>query len=231
MTIKRCILNSQIAAAVEINAELKGWGIARRVLASLSAMNWEDESQATLAKTAVLNQLYSTNVMAVSRMASHIERLSEDAGLSRDDFVETVSKIAALDGEDSKRKHWVFASKYAHFFIDPDKFPIYDRLAADVVLFHTGERKNLGESANPYKEFCDRFFEIREKSGLSAASLSEMDSYLWFAGCYRRWLRRLDKAAINREVKDYLTGTSRDGTNPKEALLRRLVPEEYICDF
>ena len=231
VTVKRHVLSDQVLAAVEIRNALDGWSAANGVLSSLARMKWEDEHEAALAKAAVLNQLYFTNVMAIFRMAKRIESLAKDGVFDRDDPVEVVEAIAALDGENSKRKHWVFASKYAHFFIDTDRFPIYDRLAADMVLFHTGERMNISERENPYRLFYDRFIEVRGASGLSSRTCSDMDAYLWLAGCYRLWLKKGEKAEINREVFGYLADTKRDGTSKKEVLLRRLIPEDYFGDF
>lgn len=191
----------------------------------------DNDYESALVKTSALNQLYFTNVMAVFRMGRHIESLAKNGVFEKSDPVEIVGDIATLDGENAKRRHWVFASKFGHFFIDEDRFPIYDRLAADVLLFHTGERLNIAERHNPYREFYDRFQEVREVSGLSEESCSDLDSYLWFAGCYRVWLKKGTKADINREVYQYLSGTQCDGDSKKETLLRRLIPDQYLLDF
>lgn len=228
--VKRPILPDQILAAVEIRNYLAGWGAANGVLASLARMMPTHDFESALAKAAVLNQLYFTNVMAVFRMGKHIEALANAGVFIEEDPVEVVRAIAALDGEDSKRKHWVFGAKYAHFFIDPDRYPVYDRLAADTLLFHTGERVAIGERENPYREFYERLLAVKEASGLSAASFAAIDSYLWLTGCYRQWLRRGEKAQINVEVRDYLRSTT-GGDSDEERLLGRLVPGEYVNDF
>jgi hypothetical protein len=228
VTVKRWILPDQVVAAVEIKNDLEGWGGANGALASLARMMLKHDFESSLTKTAALNQLYYTNVWAVFRMAKHIEALATDGVFENPDPMKVVEAIAALDGD---RMHWVFASKYAHFFIDADRYPIYDRLAADVMLFHTGERMNISERENPYRLFYDRFQEVREESGLGLESCSNLDSYLWLAGCYRLWLRKGEKAEINREVFDYFGGVEREGTSDKEVLLRRLVPDIYFGDF
>lgn len=231
MTVKRCIHSDQLAAAVEIKNDLDGWGAANGSLHSIARLFPEDDYESALVKVSALNQLYFTNVMAVFRMGRHVESLAKNGVFDKEDPVEIVEDIATLDGENAKRKHWVFASKFGHFFINEDRFPIYDRLAADVVLFHTGERVNIAERENPYREFYDRFLEVREASGLSKESCSDLDSYLWLAGCYRIWLKKGEKADINREVYGYLDGTQRDGKSDREVLLRRLIPDDYYGDF
>ena len=77
-----------------------------------------------LLKASVLNQLYATNVFAIFDMAGHIcEVIGAYQGPAGPPLVE---KIALMRFGDKERRFVSFASKYAHFFIDPSTFPIVD---------------------------------------------------------------------------------------------------------
>lgn len=90
---------------------------------------------ATLAKVAAVNALYSTTVHAFVRVAEHFATV-----LARSDLQaagpELVDALAAVPrGGNEKRpvRRLSLAAKFAHFFVDEDRFPIYDRYAVRMV--------------------------------------------------------------------------------------------------
>ena len=118
---------SQIEAANRLHSKLLQWQITDRALHALHVNLPGFDIEATLLKVAAVNQLYGTNVYAVMRMAQHITKVMLTAGNMED--TDLVEKLASLPG----RQHLSFASKFAHFFIDMERFPIYDSYAVKMV--------------------------------------------------------------------------------------------------
>ena len=98
--------------------------------------------------------------------------------------VDFVKKLATLPN--IKRKHISFASKFAHFFIDEERFPIYDSYAVKMVAYHLGEQGLVRDTDNPYKAFVANFHQLKQVAGLECTT-RELDHYLWLAGMFRKW--------------------------------------------
>ncbi|GHO80505.1 hypothetical protein KSD_82760 [Ktedonobacter sp. SOSP1-85] len=114
------LLESQIEAANRLHQHLQQWQVADKALSALQLRFPGFDMEATLLKVVVVNQLYGTNILAVTRMAEHVTTIMLSAG-GRNAF-DLVEQIALFSG----KKHLSFASKFAHFFIDMERFPIYD---------------------------------------------------------------------------------------------------------
>jgi len=52
-----------------------------------------------------------------------------------------------------------FASKFAHFFIDPDQFPIYDSYAVKMLTYHLNGKGREGLS---YEQFAAGFSALKD---------------------------------------------------------------------
>ena len=150
------------------------------------------DAEATLLKVVAVNQLYGTNVYAVIRMSQHIAEVMPEANNIED--ADLVEKLASLTG----RKHLSFASKFAHFFIDMERFPIYDSFAVKMVAYHLGKQGQFTSTAHPYQAFLENINRLKERAHLSCTS-KELDRYLWLAGLYQAWLRS-SAPQINVEV-------------------------------
>jgi hypothetical protein len=120
--------------------------------------------------------------------------------------------------------HLSFASKFAHFFIDMERFPIYDSYAVKMVAYHLGRHGQDRKTEYPYKAFIEDLHRLRNNARLSCTA-RELDHYLWLAGLYQVWLRDPD-SPINIEVKklfellssatlDELTKLTEDGHDRK----------------
>jgi hypothetical protein len=96
------------------------------------------------------------------------------------------------------RKHLSFASKFAHFFIDMERFPIYDSYAVKMVAYYLGRQGQVTNTAHPYKAFVENINRLKERAHLSCTS-KKLDRYLWLAGLYQTWLRN-PASQINAEV-------------------------------
>jgi hypothetical protein len=124
------LLVSQIEAANKLHQQLLQWQITARTLYTLRIHFPSFDTEATLLKVVAINQLYGTNIYAVIRMAQHITEIMHIA--DKLEASELVEQLASL----SDRKHRSFASKFAHFFIDMERFPIYDSFAVKTVAHH-----------------------------------------------------------------------------------------------
>lgn len=202
------ILQRQIDAGNYLYEHLKTWVASERAFERLRDQMPGFALPTSLLKAAAINDLYSTRVFAIWRMARHV---SEVACTLPKNPVEAVRKIARLsaDGEGEAPTHTSFASKFCHFFIDSERFPIYDRYCRNMVARHLGRDQLQRDSRNPYRAFKANIDRLRELSGLSV-SYRELDRYLWLTGQYHEWLDKGDKAQINSDVRELFEDSSPD---------------------
>lgn len=205
----------QIEAANSLRDQLPGWVTVDQTLIDVAARFPEMDSSAALVKVAVLNQLYGTNVYAVFRMAEHVRSVLWDFNLSAlcEPFADTalVERLADLPktpGQKHLRKHWSFASKFAHFFVDLERFPIYDSYAERLAAYHLGTRGLIRDAERPYRAFVLNLRALVERAQLTC-NWTELDRYLWFAGQYHAW-KRDAKAKINTELARLFAFASSD---------------------
>lgn len=191
----------QIEVANRLHRKLHQWQVTDCALHTLQANLPEFDIEATLLKVAAINQLYGTNVYAVVRMAQHVtEVMLEASGMEDTDLVEQIASLAG-------RKHHSFASKFAHFFINMERFPIFASFALKMVAYHLGSQGQVRDSTHPYKAFVENIHRLKRFAGLSCTT-KELDRYLWLAGLYQEW-RRNPASPINAEVaKMFITPSS-----------------------
>jgi hypothetical protein len=138
-----------------------------------------EEPSSTLLKVAALNQLYGTNVYAVGRMAEYVVLLMREGPPAAElEIVDRIAELPKTTEQKRDRLHLSFASKLAHFFIDPERFPIYDQYAARALAFHTGKRV-IKERGMRYADYCEPFEKLRSAVGVKPR---ELDQYLWLRG-------------------------------------------------
>ena len=181
------LLPSRITAAIWLHKRLEWWKLSEGVLDQLRDDFPGFEPEAVLVKATVINSLYSTNVMAIVPMAEHIVAVMASRPEDPVGLVEEIAKIPSVN-----RNFYSFASKFAHFFIDEARCPIYDRYARAMVAYHLGKRL-----ANSYRPFAEDIRELQKLAALSC-SFRELDYYLWLTGQYREWRA---KGAISAEVR------------------------------
>lgn len=175
---------------------LPGWQLADATLALLERQLPGHGTEACLAKATVVNSLYGTNVFAIQRVAQLISPILTEANLANAG-PELVDRMARVTPE---RTFVSFASKYAHFFVNPDRFPIYDSYAVKMLALHLGRQPNA-TGVNAYAAFCGRYNTLAAKVGLTD-NFRRLDRYLWLAGIGRE-LRRKPGALVNAEVREY----------------------------
>ena len=91
-------------------------------------------------KVAVLNELYSTRILATYKMVSHIHKLAtkENFNLLKKGDLDAVNKIRKGHGIRRKNKkddidEYSFATKYCHFS-NPKCYPIYDQNVEKAIM-------------------------------------------------------------------------------------------------
>ena len=160
-----------------------------------------------LLKIAALNSLYAANVFATHAMARHIVCVFKHT--PGDPGPETVEDIARpKDPLFNRRQFLSFASKYCHFFVNPDRFAICDSRALDALRSHLGSGcpKAAKDGSIVYHDFLDAVNQLRERNRLSC-SYVELDRYLWLRGCWLQLQRERKDGkprAINREAREFL---------------------------
>lgn len=165
--------------------------ILRRAGAAFSANSYPD----VLARVILLNQLYGTRLLAVGPMAAHICSL-RFSNIPEKGWVDAIADLPSADGS-IQRRMVSFASKYAHFFIDPMCFHISDDAAREVLARHwrVAARAAHGWDFAAYNENVET---LRVVSSLPADRT--LDRYLWIAGMHLRSRRPKNGEKINRNL-------------------------------
>lgn len=188
----------QIAAAGRLHQRLESWQSTNRALASLVSKFPGLDFNSVLLKATCVNALYGTNVLAIHRMARHIVQVLGKVDL-RSVGPELIEELAVPPQDDGiLHRHHSFASKFAHFFIDSERFPIMDSYAVAIIRFHLGRIFMLVDPERPYEAFYKNHSILKKDFG--CVSNSDLDHYLWIAGLYRAYCKK-PRAAINREVR------------------------------
>ena len=221
--------DTQIKAAKALFAQISGLKRNEDILKELQGpVKNSCDFHRLLLQALAVNEFYSARCPDVYRAAKWISDnqvvqhyRGEDAFrfASIRNRIIFVKKIATLDGQ-LKGDGWpVFASKFAHFFIDQSAFPILDKNAEEMVLVYLGKRKLYPESdteAKSYKtgrryqqfyvNFCrlkkkllDKYGKVVDEDGDELFSNKHLDEYLWLAANCR--IIKLKASGANPDVK------------------------------
>ncbi|GHO89165.1 hypothetical protein [Dictyobacter formicarum] len=188
------LLRSQIDVANRLHQQLRQWKDTDQALEALHIRFPGFDMDSTLLKVVAINQLYGTQIYMVVPMARHVTEVMRAADGLED--TELVEQIAAFSG----RKHLSFASKFAHFFIHMERFPIYDSFARKMVAHHLGAYGRAIGTTSPYKAFVENIERLKQRAALSCSN-KELDRYLWLAGLYLLWKRYMDEKDVNKKKK------------------------------
>jgi hypothetical protein len=183
--------NSQIEAAVRFWDD-GGWET--KEINQLKRV-FPEPQDAIRVKAIVLNALYGTNIIAISKVADCVERVLNTNHSTGPDLVE---ELVAEIRQITERNNYSFAAKYAHFFINSD-LPILDSYAEWMVSKHLGPMKS--ENPKRYLKFVEDVETLKEAAGLTC-NCTELDAYLWVAGEYWSW-KTNPKLNINGDLRPY----------------------------
>jgi len=186
-----------IKAANQIYTRLLDWQKNDRALVVLGEKLPSFTFEEILLKATAVNVLYGTNVYAIWKAAKHIHNLMtnirpEDVEI---EFVEEIAKVP-----ETNRRFVSFASKFAHFFINQEKFPIKDSFAEDMIRYHLGGGNLFRVQDKPYCEYVTNLNNLKKLCGFNGSNRT-FDRYLWLAGQYKKWRESNKEAYINSEVK------------------------------
>ena len=147
-------------------------------------------------KAVTINALFGTNVHEIWSVAKYLhEVLSNPSGL---DGARLVDKLARFENKNFKS----FASKYAHFFIEPyGDCPILDKYVLKAMAVHLGDR--------PIRDYVEFFEWFKQLEYDALYCPDEVDQYLWMAGMAQVW-NGPDGKYLSKEVKALLTNVNDD---------------------
>lgn len=205
MSLRFPLSLGQVNFACELHAKLKQWEEADKALETLRDMFRGFGSPETLIKAAAINGLHRTNLYDLETPVKHIMKVmaKPDVASQRDhDLVERLAQIPSDPVAGARGNYLVsFASKFAHFFICADAFPLYDKYALAMVNHHLGlKAPRQGEKVR-YLPFASNVDRLCKLAGLTV-SYRQLDRYLWITGQYKVWepLKDKKKAKINKAV-------------------------------
>ena len=200
MKLANPLAESQIAAAGALHDMLEDWMAAERALDNLATtMPSNTERDQVLVKAAALNQLYGTNVYRLHDMALNIVETFSSKADGQDDCA-LVERIA--DVPTSAKFYDSFASKYCHFFVDPERFPLFDHYVPVTVRLHLGRGNyRCKAAAHIYPNLYADLTALRANLSFSP-TVRELDRYLWLRGQWETLRTKGQRAKIGAEVKN-----------------------------
>lgn len=224
-TVSAPLTGQQVQAAVQLHHRMAGWQNTDAALLQLAKTNPSFDRASCLLKCVAVNALYGTQVWAILPRSEYIASVlasTNTATAGRD----LVSRLAKMGGD--KRVRWSFAAKFCHFFIDEERFPIYDDAARLMLRLHLGEQGYRASGSEPYEAFCDAFDRLRAVVKLNGRA-RDLDRYLWIAGMYARWLRQRKKKSVlvNAELLRLFKAPSKEAATDLDAML----PHEFERPF
>ena len=204
-TLNVQLSQSQITVAAQIHRQLPYWNAADEALTLLARQVPGFSLPEAMLKVAAVNQLYGTNLLALTRMAKHISselgRGSFEAGPI---LVERIACLPTPEGQRARR-HVSFASKFCHFFVHRGSCPIFDSYAVDMLRLHLGHTRER-DPKHPYRSFVKNSRALLTLANIAATGV-ELDRYLWIRGAYERW-RRKREAPVNVELKQFFVNAT-----------------------
>jgi hypothetical protein len=136
-----------------------------------------------LLKVAAINQLYTTNIYAVSRVADRIAQLNIDEKLDAASLplVDTMALVQV--GQNKQRRNLSFASKYCSWH-RPESYAIYDS-RAEACLCAYREQFSLsfaGKYPWDYVSYFEAVKEFRDRFELGQLTFKQIDKFLYGKG-------------------------------------------------
>jgi len=176
-----------------------------------------------LLKAGAINSLYGTQILAIVQMGRHIADIFTNP--HKPVGVGLVESIAKLPG---KPNFISFASKFCHFFIDEEKYPLYDEATREAMKLHLGNKKYLANEQHPYKAFYENFIRLRNLAGLQCGT-RDLDYYLWITGMYMRWRKERNnkRPRISRDLLQLFQKPTKTQIKELDALLPSILDRAF----
>jgi hypothetical protein len=185
------------------------------------------DADAALLKVVTLNALYGTRIYPVNRMAQHVQAVlsGDEVASAGCELVERLARLPPSRPDEKLRSYVSFASKFAHFFIDAQRFPILDSYAEWMVGLHLGKPNLVRDPHSRYAAFVQNLARLRALVGWNGTN-RELDDYLWFAGQYWEW-RRNPKGQINAEAQRFFENPPPGVAAELDALLPAILDKVF----
>lgn len=155
-----------------------------------------DNMEDVLIKVKMLNDFYSTRILAIIPMAKHILSLDIDNRLKEQDE-SLVDDIANVVIGDKKRRFYSFATKYCSHH-DMVNFPIYDKYV-DKILRYFRNKDNFAEFKNvdlkDYSKFKKILMQFKKFYKIDEYNLKDIDRYIWQLG--KEYFKSNKKIGVN----------------------------------
>src|SRR5216110_2084664 len=230
----------QIHTAHELYEKMEYWKLADKILAKLKENNPSlTDQKLTLVKATLVNSFYSAGCSDIENITSWVVNCKPNhpevyRNIDSNDDVGPINLVQHIalrgrTGTANQIQGYVFASKFAHFFIDTDAFPIYDQYARMLVHFHTDDLNKEEQPNRQYGEygiFHQKFFQLKkhlEQRDSAFYSTKTIDCYLWLAGQYVAWKKGIRK-------KFYLASHLQLDDPDNQHLLEMLFPQVMVED-
>ncbi len=184
-------INIPVPCKGQVDSYLEEWDKLPNYTAQENALNklfWDiyphnNDLDEVLAKTAILNDFYSTNIFNSYSMAKHIVELDIDERLKREDL-SLVNDIASLKINGKVKDFYSFATKYCSHHNDK-VYPIYDSYVKKILLYfksRDGFSDFDGQDLKDYVKFCKVINDFQNFYNLGNYTVKELDRYLWQLG-------------------------------------------------
>ena len=210
------IRHGQIDAAAELFGRLIIWGATNEVLLGLAEKHPGSSVADVSIKAKAVNNFYGTHVAAY-KMESLVEQISaaleSPGGVADEEDVERMGTFRNPDTGEAVSRHFSFASKYAHFFIDRKRFFILDSLGQEVVKRHGAGR--IREFEGRYVDFVHWVRRLTEGLPEEDQTPERVDYFYWLRGMFDR----------DGELKDEINLEARLVLGSGDPEVRRLVGE------
>lgn len=202
LLLAKQLLVPQIDAAKKLYLRCRWWKLQEEVFHIVQADVPGFGLEATFAKLTLVDRLYKTSEYFLEYVAEHITNLlSSKPDYETYDPVSMVEHLSTYIGPNSdKPRHcWSLASKFAHFFIDGERFPIYDTYAKKMIAYHLFGRFTdiYKDRPAPYEKFYQDFHLLKILAEIECTN-RELDRYLWLRGQFCEW--RKNREEIRGEV-------------------------------
>jgi hypothetical protein len=220
------IHSSQVEAAKRLHGRLQQWKLTDESLILLSEQLPGFTPREALIKATVINALYGTNVKAIVPVARHVSGVLQKLNPSSLG-PELVEILASLPEESGKKypRFRSFASKFAHFFIDAERFPIMDSYSVRMVKMHLGKGNYAPDGDRPYLAFFFNFKALKTDTEYGGSN-RDLDRYLWLTGEYFAW-QKDHKATINVELRAVFEKPDPETSADLDALIAPALSKAY----
>ncbi|TAK57524.1 MAG: hypothetical protein EPO22_12095 [Dehalococcoidia bacterium] len=189
ISLKVPLKPAQIAAATRLHVELPSWKTTDAALDLLAVQLPGFDKESCLLKAAAINQLYGTNVYALSRVARHVFDVMKEPAL------DLVERLALVANGPKPRRHLSFASKFAHFYVNKDAYAIFDSYAVRALRHHLDFAAWLNEQG--FRKRKGRRF-----TGHAVKDMLRCRLYIGLVHCGEEEFEGKHEAIVDRELFD-----------------------------